>query len=253
MLISGMTSVTFRSHSVREVVALCKKACLAGIEWGGDVHVPPENAAAAKEARERCADEGLKIYSYGSYYSPTKYSDYVGEFEKIAEACLRLGCAVVRIWAGEKWRCEASDGEYAEFVKRMRKVAFLAQKYGMTVCYEHHQNTYCDGAAHTLKALSDIGSERIKTYWQPICQAAEENLKSIAVLKERVVNMHVYHWTGWDRHLLCEGEKIWRNYLAAFSGEEREIPCLLEFALNDDENNFFADAACLKRLLNEGE
>ncbi len=249
MLITGMTSVTFRKHSPREVVALCKRANLAGIEWGGDIHVPHGNMAAAEEARALCADEGVRIFSYGSYYSPTKFSDYRGEFEKVAETCLRLGCNTVRIWAGEKWRHEATDGEYAELIRRMKEVAGLAQRYGLTVCFEHHQNTFCDSAAHTKEVLSDIARKEIQTYWQPICPSADDNLHCISVLKAQTMTVHVYHWTGWDRHLLREGKAVWKQYLNAFAGETREIPCLLEFALNDEEEAFLSDAACLKELL----
>ena len=69
------------------------------------------------------------------------------------------------------------------------------------------------------------------------------------MLKERVVNVHVYHWTGWERHLLQEGRESWKKYFGAFAGEKREIPCLLEFAKDDAEDAFFADARCLKELL----
>lgn len=251
MLVSGMTSVTFRKHSIAEVVALCKAARLNGIEWGGDVHVPSENPAAADEAKKRCFDEGLKIYSYGSYYSPTKFEDFEGAFERTAETCRRLGCATVRIWAGEKWRHEATNAEYIEFIERMQRVGEIAEKYALTVCFEHHQNTLSDGAAHTDRLLRDIGIEHVKTYWQPICPRVEDNLKCLELLRQRIVNVHVYHWTGWDRHLLQTGRDDWRRYVSMLAGESREIPCLLEFALGDEERNFFADAACLRELLGE--
>lgn len=39
----GLTSISFRGKTCTEVIGLAKKAGLDGIEWGGDVHVPPEN------------------------------------------------------------------------------------------------------------------------------------------------------------------------------------------------------------------
>ena len=249
MLISGLTSVTFRKKSIREVVALCKKAGLCGIEWGGDIHVPPLIKEAAKEAAAATRDEGLRVFSYGSYYSPTKCEDYLGEFETVAEAACRLGTDRIRIWASEKGRAETSEKEYAEFVSRMQRVGERAEAYGVTVCFEHHQNTVCDGGPQALQALRDIASPRVKTYWQPICPKAEDNLANIRMLAPYIQTAHIYHWIGWERYLLCEGKERWEKYIAALKAIDREVPCLLEFAKDDAEENFFADAACLNALL----
>lgn len=249
MLLSGMTSVTFRKHTIEKVVALARKAGLAGIEWGGDIHVPPMNKEAIATAKNCTEDAGLKIFSYGSYYSPFKSDDYLGEAEKTLETAKLLGCARVRVWAGEKWRHEATQKEFEEFVLRMQKVGVLAEKYQTTVCFEHHQNTFCDSGKDALEALHSIDHERVRTYWQPIQPTKEENLACIALLKQFVDTVHVYHWKGWDRFMLTEGKAHWEKYLKAFSSEDREIPCLLEFYKDDKEENFFADAECLLSLL----
>ena len=47
---TGLTSVTFRRKTQEEIVALAAQAQLDGIEWGGDVHVPPGDLPAAKAA-----------------------------------------------------------------------------------------------------------------------------------------------------------------------------------------------------------
>ncbi|MDE7394527.1 MAG: sugar phosphate isomerase/epimerase [Clostridiales bacterium] len=249
MLISGLTSVTFRKKSIKEVVALCKEANLLGIEWGGDIHVPPTDSQAARDAAARCRDEGLRVFSYGSYYSPTKVDDYIGEFEKTAETALVLGTDRVRIWASEQGRAETSERAYAAFVERMQKVGEKAAEYGVTVCFEHHQNTVCDGGSQALQALCDIAHPNVKTYWQPICPRAEDNLANIELLSAYIQTVHVYNWIGWDRYMLEEGKEKWEKYIAALRKIDREIPCLLEFTKDDSEENYFADAACLHALL----
>lgn len=249
MLIAGTTSVTFRKYGIRKVVALAGKAGLKGIEWGGDVHVPPTERTAIREAVSCTKGEGLRIFSYGSYYSPTKQEDYLGEAEKIFETCRLLDCSRARIWAGEKWRSEATDGEFSEFAERMRRVGELAERYGVTACFEHHQNTFCDSGKHALEALEAIGRKNVRSYWQPIQPAERDNLDCIDLLKEYVETVHVYHWKGWDRYLLKEGKKSWEKYLDAFREEPREIPCLLEFTKDDSEENFFKDASCLLSMI----
>lgn len=44
---TGLVSVTFRQKSVEEIAALTAEAGLSGVEWGGDVHVPPGDREAA--------------------------------------------------------------------------------------------------------------------------------------------------------------------------------------------------------------
>ncbi len=251
MFLSGMTSVTFRKYDIKTVVSLAKKAGLCGIEWGGDVHVPPMDKSAALEAVSRCRDDGIAIFSYGSYFSPTKAADFSGEFEKAAETCKLLGAERVRIWAGEKWFDETTEEEYRTFLERMNKVSALAREYGVTVCFEHHQNTLCDRKDHALKVLQDIGQDNVRTYWQPIQAEEGENLSCIETLKQYVDTIHVYHWRGWDRFMLSEGREHWKKYLSAFRGEKRNIPCLLEFCKDDSDENFFADAECLHELISE--
>ena len=46
----GFTTVTFRKKSVEEIIDIAKKAAINCIEWGGDVHVPPDNEENAKAA-----------------------------------------------------------------------------------------------------------------------------------------------------------------------------------------------------------
>ena len=68
MIVPGLVSVTFRQKSIREICEICCGARLSAVEWGGDIHVPPQNAAAAREARELSREFGLEICSYGSYW-----------------------------------------------------------------------------------------------------------------------------------------------------------------------------------------
>ena len=65
MAVAGLTSVTFRELSAAEVLCLAKEAGLAGLEWGGDIHLPPECPELAEELARRTAQAGLRSLSYG--------------------------------------------------------------------------------------------------------------------------------------------------------------------------------------------
>lgn len=43
--IIGLTSTTFRNGPAEDILQLCQDLGIDGIEWGGDVHVPPGNLA----------------------------------------------------------------------------------------------------------------------------------------------------------------------------------------------------------------
>ncbi|NDC87712.1 MAG: sugar phosphate isomerase/epimerase, partial [Bacteroidetes bacterium] len=45
---TALLSITFRSLQAERIIALAAQAGLDGIEWGGDVHVPPTNLAHAQ-------------------------------------------------------------------------------------------------------------------------------------------------------------------------------------------------------------
>lgn len=56
---TSVASVTFRRKSVCEVAELARRAGLDAIEWGGDIHVPPGNAQAARAALHCTRENGL--------------------------------------------------------------------------------------------------------------------------------------------------------------------------------------------------
>ena len=95
---TGMTSVTFRNKSAEEIVRLTQKAGLTGIEWGGDVHVPAGDRAAARKAALLTREAGLEVLSYGSYFRAQEGED----FSPVLESAIELGAPVIRMWAGFK-------------------------------------------------------------------------------------------------------------------------------------------------------
>ena len=103
---TGLTSVTFRQKSAAQIAALAAEAGLEGIEWGGDVHVPPGDAAAAASAARLTREAGLRVTSYGSYYHALPQED----FAPVLRSAAALGAPVVRIWAGDRpWEQLSED------------------------------------------------------------------------------------------------------------------------------------------------
>jgi 3-dehydroshikimate dehydratase len=80
-MFTGLVSVTFRELKPLDIVKLTKESGLDGIEWGGDIHCPPDNAQAASEISALMAQNGLSSISYGSYYQVGSFV----RFEKYAK------------------------------------------------------------------------------------------------------------------------------------------------------------------------
>ncbi len=68
---TGLVSVSFRKLPPEQIIALARQAGLQSIEWGGDVHVPPENLENARVIGEMTRAAGLSVACYGSYYRLT--------------------------------------------------------------------------------------------------------------------------------------------------------------------------------------
>ena len=64
----GFTTVTFRKKSRREICEIAKKNHIEYIEWGGDVHLPPNDSNALREVLSLQEEFGLTAISYGTYY-----------------------------------------------------------------------------------------------------------------------------------------------------------------------------------------
>src|SRR5256885_10789300 len=92
MLHPGLVSVTFRKLPPREVVSLAKQAGLYGIEWNGDVHLPPGDLGKARDLRELTLEAGLQVAAYGSYHR-------VGQ-TGVAGGHLRTGVCKRRVLCG---------------------------------------------------------------------------------------------------------------------------------------------------------
>lgn len=245
----GLLSVTFRNLSAREIISLARSAGLAGIEWGGDVHVPPDNIALAVEVGRMTREAGLDVSAYGSYYR-LGHEDS-GPAEAIIGTTRALETNIVRVWAGKEGS-DAASPEYRQRVARDgRRVAELAEQAGVRIACEWHANTLTDTADSAERLFQAVDHPNFLTFWQPRnLQSTEFSLADMDAALPRLIGLHVFHWDGTTRERLPleNGSEAWAAYLAKASicGD---LFASLEFVADDDPERMVADAAILREWL----
>jgi 3-dehydroshikimate dehydratase len=252
---AGLCSIAFRSLSVPAVAELAARCGLTGIEWGGDVHVPPGDLDAARVAGGACASVGVACPSYGSYLAAGEPDAGPDAIEPALEVTQALGATNIRVWAGRT----GSDG--GDAAHRQAVVADLsawctaAAACGVTLSVELHADTLTDTTGSTLALLAEV--RHLWTYWQPRDgDAGAGDLAELATLAPRLSHVHVFWWRNWlERFALADGEPFWRAALteaAPRPGRDawpHDRWAFIEFVAGDDPDQLVADARTLRHRL----
>jgi len=257
---AGLCSITFRQYTARQVVDTAAGAGLAGIEWGGDVHVPPGDEAAARAARTLTLDAGLAVSSYGSYHRVLDEAGAPAPFGPTLDSACVLGAPVVRIWAGTKGSDAADAAHRARLADAARQIADQAAAAGIRIAFEFHRNTLTDTNESARRLLADVAHPNAYVYWQPMYWGPDlaERRRGLDLLGDRVRHVHVFFWRYVahpdgqrmvsDRRPLEEGAADWAEYFAALAPADNRF-ALLEHVRGEDPEQFRRDAATLRRWL----
>jgi 3-dehydroshikimate dehydratase len=256
--IPGLVSVTFRALTPEEIVALAVKAQLRSIEWGGDVHVPYGDVRAATAVKRLCADNGLSISAYGSYFRAGVRDRANPSFAQVLETALALDTPRIRVWAGHCGSTVADHSARHRVVDDLRAICAATAKAQASIGMEFHDRTLTDTPESAMSLCEDAGASNLHCNWQPrVGQPTSVGLADIAALRPRLGDVHVFHITpDRSRRPLSEGIEAWKDYLSAIArGDEVLRHASLEFVRNDDPDQLLADAGVLHEVLrrmNEG-
>lgn len=255
-IVPGVCSVTVRHLGIEEVAKLAAEAGLWALEWGGDVHVPPGDGAAARRACTATAAAGLRTASYGSYL----LADGDGSPDttaRVLDTAVALGAPNVRVWA--PFGVEPGSSRTGEVADTLRAVCASAAERDLSVGLEFHGGTLTETAASAGALLDAVAAPNLATYWQPPYWIAGrrpgDDAADVESLAPRLSHLHVYEWAGADdRRPLEEGRDRWRGVVAALreaSGPPRPEPrvAFLEFVAGDDPRALLRDARTLHELL----
>jgi sugar phosphate isomerase/epimerase len=164
MLLTGLVSVTFRKKTADEIIDIALKAKLDGIEWGGDVHVPPGDLANAEKIYNNCKKAGLKILSYGSYYNCVSENR---DFNAVLNTAIMLNAPNIRVWAGNKNSDVIDDETRNAIINDIRSIADEAAEHSINISLECHGNTLTNTPESAVKLIREVDRSNVYLYWQP--------------------------------------------------------------------------------------
>ncbi|BAM02208.1 sugar phosphate isomerase/epimerase family protein [Phycisphaera mikurensis] len=248
----GLVSITFRGLAAEEVLREAVAAGLEGIEWGGDVHAPHGDLAAAERIGHATRDAGLALPTYGSYLRAGAGGPGQPPVAAVIASAAALGAADVRVWAGGTGSAEAEPADRAAVAAGLREACDRAADAGLGVALEYHAGTLTDTADSCLALLDAVDRPNLSTLWQTTNGASDaHSLATLRRLQPRVRHAHVFEWdTGAaDQRPLAAGADRWRRFLGELAAPGVERFCLMEFVRGGTLGQFHADAATLKGWL----
>ena len=237
----GLCSISFRKHTPEEILRAMKEVGLSVIEWGSDVHCPPEKAEEIAALQTRY---GIECCSYGTYFRLGVTP--ICELEKHIKAAKILGTDVLRLWCGDKDSQDYTESEKKALFSACKAAAEIAEEEGVTLCMECHNWTYTNTKESAYELMQAVNSPAFCMYWQPNqFRSEEENIEYAKLIAKYTVNIHVFNWKGEEKYPLCEAKDIWREYLSCFGGGGN---LLLEFMPDDKIETLKQEAATLKEI-----
>jgi sugar phosphate isomerase/epimerase len=251
----GLCSVTFRRLAPRTIVRLAAECGIEGIEWAGDVHVPPGQLDFARHVRRLTEDAGLSVISYGSYIAPP--SDDETAFATALETAQALGAPNIRIWPGSRNRDSVtySQQEREHAASLIRRMARLADSASVTIGLEYHPNSLTDDLDSAQKLTAEIDDPNVFLYWQPRpALPLDEALNELRAVGPDISHVHVFAWDSEKtRYPLSDQQAYWGRILA--EAPETRWPgdrfAMLEFVRDDSPEQFRIDATVFRQMLEE--
>jgi sugar phosphate isomerase/epimerase len=253
---AGLCSITLRKLEADAVLKLAVEAGLDAIEWGADVHAPPDDIRSARALAERCAAVGLRCPSYGSYFFAGRTPpDALPALLDTAEA---LGATTLRIWAELGVEPDAAADDRRRVTEAVAHAVALAAERELSVGLEFHPGTLTHTAASALELLRTVEHPRLFSYWQPLPgDSLERSLSELSSLLPDLAHLHVFSWDPDPQHRrpLAHLEAMWRSALELARVAGRFVAdriAYLEYVPDDEPAELVRDAATLRSWLAEG-
>ena len=241
----GFTTVTFRKKSRREICEIAIKNDIKYIEWGGDIHLPPNDINALRDVLSLQEEFGLTAVSYGTYYrlGEENYSLW----ESITDTANAIGAKIIRIWQGTKASTDVNESEFLSMVDETRTLADIASQKGLTVAFEFHNGTNNDNGKSSVEFLKAVNKQNVKTYWQPF--STDDDISNLKAVIPYLACVHIFEWNkNGKRYSLKHSSKRWSEFLKIINESNANPYLIMEFVKHDSKRQFAKDLKHLRVL-----
>lgn len=250
MIIPGMVSATFRQKPAEDILRLCREAGLSAVEWSENAHVLPDDPERADELYRKTKKAGLCVAAYGSYFRLGEQESPEDVFAGSLASAKALHAPLIRIWAGTEASDQVTPGKREQLVKEAVMIGHMGARMGIKVAFEWHKNTLTDTNESAIKLLAEADQDNLYCLWQPtVALSLSQRTEGLDLLGDRLLNLHIYYWQDGVRRPLAEGTEEWKLYLKHVD-RRRDRYGLLEFVMDNSEEQFLEDAKTLHALLN---
>ena len=242
---AGLVSISFRQLTPEQICQAMVKAGLQYVEWGSDVHAPRNDAAALEQIANLQKQYGITCCSYGTYFVLGK--NPVEELPEYFAAAKALGTNILRLWCGSKNPENTTDEEREFLFSQCKQAAILAEKAGVVLCMECHNNTYTESQSGAIELMEYVASPAFRMYWQPNqFRTVDVNISYARNLAPYIHHLHVFQWKGKEKFPLADGKEEWLTYLKQLNGNHY---MLLEFMPDNDVASLKTEADTLRDIM----
>lgn len=253
----GLTSVTFRNLTYQEILHYCKECELTCIEWGSDIHVPQTDMHYAEIIRDASKQAGIRISSYGSYYSLCTHDNWTEAFLPYLKTAAVLNAPIIRIWSGSKSSCEVSQEYYCRAVNETQELCDMAANYQITIAFEYHDHSLSDTGKNAVQIAKDINRKNFGLYFQYDSHVTfDENISSLNEMLPYVKMVHVAY-NDFNRNALFidegNGVILWTRIINMLKSNQSKASFLLEFLKETSMEGLMRQTRVMKNLLKEGD
>lgn len=238
----GLVSISFRKNTPQEILSVMKDCGLSYIEWGSDVHCPPESA---KEIFDLQTEYEIECSSYGTYFRLGVTP--IAQLKQYIDAAKVLGTDILRLWCGDKNSQDYSESEKKALFAECKIAEKIARDSGVTLCMECHNKTYTNTKESAFELMQEVGSQHFKMYWQPNqYNSVQENIEYARLISPYTEHIHVFNWKEKEKYPLFSAKDIWQEYLASFEGDRT---LLLEFMPDGRIESLKTETDALKEII----
>ncbi|MEA3399856.1 MAG: sugar phosphate isomerase/epimerase family protein [Armatimonadota bacterium] len=165
---TALCTIAFRERLLEYSLDIACEGGLDGVEiWGREPHISEEyDANRVEAARRMVADRGLKVAVFGSYVCLGATERDSTPLRDALQIAAGLDAPVIRVWASDVGSDEADEDIWKQTVEECAGAAAAAEKMGMRLAAEMHNNTLADTGESARRLVDEVGSDHFGLNYQ---------------------------------------------------------------------------------------